>query len=70
MYRSVVVTGVAEDLLNDADVHALLDEERRGGVPGVVDSDVPDGVHVDVRPAAPQGLALANHAMVSSIELR
>ena len=34
--------GVAEDLLDDADVDALLQQERRGGVPGVVDPGFPD----------------------------
>ena len=29
---------MAEDLLDDADVHALLQQERGGGVPGVVDA--------------------------------
>jgi hypothetical protein len=31
--------GVAEDLLNGADVYALFDEERSGGVAAVVDAD-------------------------------
>ena len=34
--------GVAEDLLHDADMDALLDEERAGGVAAVVDSGVAD----------------------------
>jgi hypothetical protein len=33
---------VAQDLLNDADVDALLDEERSGGMPGVVEASVSD----------------------------
>lgn len=32
--------GVTEDLLYDADVDALLDQEGRGGVAGVVDPDI------------------------------
>jgi hypothetical protein len=45
---------VAEDLLDDTDVHALLDEERRGGVVGVVDADVSDaGLLEDGLPELP-----------------
>ncbi|MDA0631878.1 hypothetical protein OUY22_00490 [Nonomuraea sp. MCN248] len=44
---------MTENLLYDTDVHTLLDEERRGGVPGVVDPDVPDaGLLEDGLPAA------------------
>jgi hypothetical protein len=47
-------SGVAEDLLNDPDVHTLLDEERRGGVPCIVHSDVPDaGLLEDGLPLLP-----------------
>lgn len=34
--------GVAKHLLHDADVDALLDQQRGGGVPGVMDASVPD----------------------------
>ncbi|MET7459007.1 hypothetical protein [Nonomuraea sp. NPDC005501] len=45
---------MAEDLLHDSDVHALLDEERRGGVPGVMDANVSDaGLFEDRLPALP-----------------
>jgi hypothetical protein len=33
---------VAQDLLDDADVHSLLDQERGGRVPGVVDASITD----------------------------
>jgi hypothetical protein len=33
---------MAKYLLDDADMHALLDQESRGSVPGIVDPDVPD----------------------------
>src|ERR1700690_549473 len=32
---------MAQDLLHDADVHTLLDEQRGGGVPGVVNPGIP-----------------------------
>jgi hypothetical protein len=33
---------MAEDLLHDADMHALGDQESCGGVPGIVDPRVAD----------------------------
>jgi hypothetical protein len=33
---------MAKDLLDDADMHALLDQESRGSVAGIVDPGVPD----------------------------
>nr|WP_281284776.1 hypothetical protein [Nonomuraea mesophila] len=33
---------MTENLLYDSDVHSLLDEESRGGMPRVVDPDVPN----------------------------
>ncbi len=39
--------GVAEDLLDDADVDALLEQERGGGVAGVMDSCGPDACFLD-----------------------
>jgi hypothetical protein len=45
---------VAHDLLDDADVDALLDEERGGGVPGVVETAVSyAGLLEDGLPLAP-----------------
>ena len=35
-------SGVPKYLLHDADVHALLDQQSSGGVPGIVDPDIPD----------------------------
>nr|WP_260478218.1 hypothetical protein [Nonomuraea sp. WAC 01424] len=35
-------SGVAEHLLNDPDVHTLLDEDCRGGVASVANPDVSD----------------------------
>jgi hypothetical protein len=53
VYRSVVVTR-AQDLLDDADVDALLDEERRRRMPGVVETSVADaGLLEDFFPLAP-----------------
>jgi hypothetical protein len=33
--------GMAKNFLNDADVNALLDQQRRRCVPGIVDSGIP-----------------------------
>jgi hypothetical protein len=46
---------VARDLLDDADVDALLDEESGGGVPGIVETAVPyTGLFEDGLPLSPE----------------
>jgi hypothetical protein len=32
---------VAKHLLDDTDMHALLDQQRRGGMPGVMNPGIP-----------------------------
>jgi hypothetical protein len=49
--------GVAEDLLDDADVDALSEQEGRGGMAGVVHADPPDaGLLQQRQPVVPVGL--------------
>jgi hypothetical protein len=56
---------VAKHLLGDADVHALLDKQRRGGMPGVMDPGIPNpGLPEDrlPRPASPRYVRWDRHA--------
>lgn len=45
---------MAKHLLNDADVHALFDQQRRGGMPSVMDPGIPNsGLPEDRLPGTP-----------------
>jgi hypothetical protein len=52
---------VAKHLLDDADVHALLDQQRRGDMPGVMDPGIP-------HPGLPEDCLPARQSSVRSIE--
>ena len=46
--------GVAKYLLDDADVHALLDQQRRSGMPGIMNPGIPNpGLPEDRLPGPP-----------------
>ena len=45
---------VAKYLLDDADVHALFEQQRRGGMPGIMDPGIPHpGMPKDRLPGPP-----------------
>ena len=56
--------GVSENLLHHADVRALLDQQRRGGMPGIVDPGIPHlRLAQDSLPGSPILSALDGAAM-------
>jgi len=58
---------VAENLLNNSYMYALRDQQGRGGVPGIMDSDVPNlSLPENAFPGSPVLSSLDRAAMTSS----